>query len=190
MISFIKERFTVFPWVLLAAYIPFFTLEKIDVISMVFTLIALFFFRLFDDLECEQWDKSQAKQYLFHRNIEHLKKVEKVIFISLAIFMWIFFKPWTLFSLVFFIGFCRLLYSHSRDSYFINFISILKYPMIISILEFNFELRLSFWGSSLFLGMILIEYLEVTKKIKSKHALISQLSFLIAIAFIKLNNIL
>ena len=150
-VAYREKRFKLIPWGIYPLYFilmfsrDLFSLESF--LNLIFLPITLFFFRLFDDFYCRDYDRSENKKYLdFVSRKDHKKMLD--IFLVLQIVMVYFFQDLSMLIMFFFlITISFALYIYWKDDFKIEFVPLLKYPWVILAVNTNapFGVALAFF---------------------------------------------
>ena len=161
--SYFQERFQIIPWGILSLIIAVFSFGRWEYLSFsltCLTILSLMSYRLNDDIMCMSIDKAHGKKRNFHNHITSLSKWSVVMMILTMIVGAIFLHLHAFLVLAGFTVINSVLYHFLKKSVFIEFISILKYPVIIGVIEYTQKGILSYWSFAFFLVFLLTEIYE------------------------------
>lgn len=182
--DFRKERFKLIPWGLMPIFFLFFIEVPLGVsflIGYFFFYLALFYFRLTDDLACLELDLAAHKVRDFSENKNYLATDRLWILFFACLPLYAF--TLSALSIIWFLLFVIVsegLYKTIKSP-LIEYISLLKYPVLLSLLAQKRTLSESLWFSLFFLIFVITEFIE-KKYSNSKAQIIQYISLIILLA--------
>ena len=159
-----QERFSPLPWLILPIVYLLFSIEsyeQISIFKLVYALLFLLSFRLFDDLMCISYDMKHSESRFYYQEIykRDLIIFNTFFFLILLGSIYFTFNEAVLFLHVGVIFIFFSLYRVLKESKWILLISILKYPILIYSLGDGFNSSL-YWALAIFVILLLKELMD------------------------------
>jgi hypothetical protein len=185
--SYFVQRLKVFPWLVLPIYLIIYSNTFLPKTTLViYSFLTIISFRLFDDYSCTSFDQAQGKNRSYQKDLPQLRKWMISLLMSLLIFSFLSIGHTIALATLFTIVLSALLYAILKNNTAIQFISLLKYPLITSAIEYSLTKQVSMWPIYLFATFFFTELLEVfSKDIYKKRAQYIQYISLILLILVK-----
>lgn len=163
-ISYLSLRFRAFPWLFLPLVFLFFSttqLDQISILKIIYGIIFLISFRLFDDLMCINFDIAHKEKRFYYKNDHRkfLSMINALLFIILMFSVYLIFNQAVLYLHIAILLISFSLYQFLVQSKFIAIVSILKYPVLIYTLGDGMNASL-LWGAIIFLILFFKELMD------------------------------
>lgn len=169
-----QERFTFFPWMIVPFILSFLlwgNLKADFLISSIFVLISLLFYRLLDDIMMRKWDEASLKRRPY---LTKLDEIKNLIFLPLILYLvltgYLYGREAVLWTLVFLI-LSLSLYRIFMGNRLSLFVSILKYPFLSYLCLYQTSNSWMFLATFLFLYHELVSEKFIPFPIRSSFIL-------------------
>ena len=173
LLKYFKERFSPFPWAIVPFFILIMSLDDLGKInfSIIFnTFVGIIFFRVFDDLGCFYFDKKnhEKRTYFSKNSFKVLLQFSYVISTIYLFHCYLFAQNLSVMIILILIVISMILYRTLKNNKNIQFVSLLKYPVMMIFIESNTKGEISIWPIVVFIVFFITEYIEIYKIITIK----------------------
>lgn len=186
LILYRQERFKLIPWGIMPILILAFRGEELTFYfqGFLFLYFSILYFRLLDDIYSINIDQKNGKKRTYVKKITELKKSRfGILTLSLLFLFGYTYEITDIGIYLLFISLIELLYLKSTDR-FVEYISLVKYPLLVLIGLRQIESEDYLWAFLFFLIFLITEVME--KKFASKKAQSLQFITLIILLISKL----
>lgn len=152
---------------------------------MLFSYIAVLFFRLLDDIKCSEFDKKRGKSHAYFTNLDELIRwslLLLVVFIATTLLTLGLTALVMVLSLIVLSNFAYHFFLYKPQ---VEYISLFKYPVFIMVIEYSLYQKITFWPLYIFLVFTITEIIE-HKMIDKFKANIIQYSALLLLVVLKM----